>query len=427
MNRFLGRFTRAVRKPWQMYPLGILFGLGFDTATEVALLFLAPGPPGRAAVVRDPLPAGALRRRMSLLDTIDGSFMNFAYGWAFSSPCARSITTSPSPRSPWRWRSSSGPSSCSRSRPTSSGCAAASGTGCPGSTSTRSATSSSPCSWPTWAVALAVWRFGRLEERWAAAGVVARARVGRACAGQGTMARCAVPLRHRRDPPAQGLRGARPGGAGGDGRRLRADRRPDGPLQAAGRTDVEIARQLALLGGVSAERFDAGRDDFRVAASEAYARLCPDDLSAHVAPGIVEVLETLDAREGVRLAVLTGNLEPIAHLKLEARRARALLRARPGRLRLRPRGPHRAARHRPGPGGRLPARADGDHRRHAARHRLRARRRGALHRGGHGPVHDRAAGGRGCRPRQRARAARRALSPVRSRSVRATNSEFVTR
>jgi phosphoglycolate phosphatase len=92
--------------------------------------------------------------------------------------------------------------------------------------------------------------------------------------------------------------------------------RPAGRLQAAGRTDLEIARQLALLGGVSAERFDDGRDDFRVAASEAYARLCPDDLSAHVAPGIVEVLEALDARDGVRLAVLTGNLEPIAHLKL---------------------------------------------------------------------------------------------------------------
>jgi phosphoglycolate phosphatase len=92
--------------------------------------------------------------------------------------------------------------------------------------------------------------------------------------------------------------------------------RPDGSLQAAGRTDIEIARQLALLGGVSAERFDDGRDDFRVAASEVYARLCPADLSAHVAPGIVEVLEALAARDGVRLAVLTGNLEPIARLKL---------------------------------------------------------------------------------------------------------------
>jgi phosphoglycolate phosphatase-like HAD superfamily hydrolase len=92
--------------------------------------------------------------------------------------------------------------------------------------------------------------------------------------------------------------------------------RPDGRVEAAGRTDLEIARQLALLGGISAARFDDGRDDFRVAASEAYARLCPPDLSAHVAPGIVDVLEALDAREGVRLAVLTGNLEPIAHLKL---------------------------------------------------------------------------------------------------------------
>jgi phosphoglycolate phosphatase len=92
--------------------------------------------------------------------------------------------------------------------------------------------------------------------------------------------------------------------------------RPDGSLQAAGRTDIEIARQLALLGGVSAERFDDGRDDFRVAAAEAYARLCPADLSAHVAPGIVEVLDALAARDGVRLAVLTGALEPIARLKL---------------------------------------------------------------------------------------------------------------
>jgi len=43
MNRFCGRATRAVRRPWQMYPLGLLFGLGFDTATVAALLFLAAG------------------------------------------------------------------------------------------------------------------------------------------------------------------------------------------------------------------------------------------------------------------------------------------------------------------------------------------------------------------------------------------------
>ena len=46
MNRLLGRFTNAVTKPWQMYPLGVLFGLGFDTASEVALLFLAAGAAG---------------------------------------------------------------------------------------------------------------------------------------------------------------------------------------------------------------------------------------------------------------------------------------------------------------------------------------------------------------------------------------------
>jgi phosphoglycolate phosphatase len=93
-------------------------------------------------------------------------------------------------------------------------------------------------------------------------------------------------------------------------------RQPDHRLEAAGRTDLDIARQLALLGGVGPERFDAGRDDFRAAAVEAYARLCEDDLSAHVAPGVTETLEALAAREDVRLAVLTGNLEPIAHLKL---------------------------------------------------------------------------------------------------------------
>jgi phosphoglycolate phosphatase len=94
------------------------------------------------------------------------------------------------------------------------------------------------------------------------------------------------------------------------------EERPDVKIEAAGRTDLDIARQLALLGGVTPERFDAGRDDFRAAAVEAYARLCEDDLSAHVAPGVIDVLGTLTARDGVRLAVLTGNLEPIAHLKL---------------------------------------------------------------------------------------------------------------
>jgi nickel/cobalt transporter (NiCoT) family protein len=87
MNRILGRVTRRIRAPWQMYPLGILFGLGFDTATEVALLFLAAGAAGSGlpwfAILCLPVLFAA---GMSLLDTIDGSFMNFAYGWAFSKP-----------------------------------------------------------------------------------------------------------------------------------------------------------------------------------------------------------------------------------------------------------------------------------------------------------------------------------------------------
>jgi len=87
MNRILGRATRAIRKPWHMYPLGLLFGLGFDTATEVSLLVLAGGAaafalPWYAVLVLPVLFAAG----MSLLDSIDGSFMNFAYGWAFSKP-----------------------------------------------------------------------------------------------------------------------------------------------------------------------------------------------------------------------------------------------------------------------------------------------------------------------------------------------------
>ncbi len=87
MNRFYGRATRAVKKPWQMYPLGLLFGLGFDTATEVALLVLAGagaanGLPFYAILCLPILFAAG----MSLFDTIDGAFMSFAYGWAFAKP-----------------------------------------------------------------------------------------------------------------------------------------------------------------------------------------------------------------------------------------------------------------------------------------------------------------------------------------------------
>jgi nickel/cobalt transporter (NiCoT) family protein len=87
MTRFYGRATRTVRRPWQMYPLGVLFGLGFDTATEVALLVLAGGAalsglPFYAILCLPILFAAG----MSLLDTLDGAFMCVAYGWAFSRP-----------------------------------------------------------------------------------------------------------------------------------------------------------------------------------------------------------------------------------------------------------------------------------------------------------------------------------------------------
>jgi high-affinity nickel-transport protein len=87
VGRFFGVATRGVRSPWQMYPVGLLFGLGFDTASEVALLVLAgagaaSGLPFYAILCLPLLFAAG----MSLLDTIDGAFMNFAYGWAFSKP-----------------------------------------------------------------------------------------------------------------------------------------------------------------------------------------------------------------------------------------------------------------------------------------------------------------------------------------------------
>jgi high-affinity nickel-transport protein len=163
MNRVYGRFTRAVREPWQMYPLGILFGLGFDTATEVALLFLAAGAASSGlpfyAILCLPVLFAA---GMSLLDTIDGSFMNFAYGWAFSKPVRKvyyNLTI------------------------TGLSVAVALVVGTAELASTVGILPPVDMNAigfaivglfvVTWAVALAVWRFARIEEKWAA-------RVGRA-------------------------------------------------------------------------------------------------------------------------------------------------------------------------------------------------------------------------------------------------------
>jgi len=87
MNRVFGGYAKRIDTPWKMYPVGVLFGLGFDTATEVALLVLA----GSAVV--SGLPFYAIlslpilfAAGMCLFDTADGCFMNFAYDWAFARP-----------------------------------------------------------------------------------------------------------------------------------------------------------------------------------------------------------------------------------------------------------------------------------------------------------------------------------------------------
>jgi high-affinity nickel-transport protein len=87
MNRFFGGYAKRIDAPWKIYPVGLLFGLGFDTATEVTLLVLA----GTAVV--SGLPFYAIlslpilfAAGMCLFDTADGCFMNFAYDWAFARP-----------------------------------------------------------------------------------------------------------------------------------------------------------------------------------------------------------------------------------------------------------------------------------------------------------------------------------------------------
>lgn len=87
-------------------------------------------------------------------------------------------------------------------------------------------------------------------------------------------------------------------------------------VSPAGRTDPEIARAILLAAGVSAERIDDRADEVRDHCCRAYARLCPKDLSAHVLPGVPELLAWLAGREDVGLGLLTGNYEPVARLKL---------------------------------------------------------------------------------------------------------------
>jgi high-affinity nickel-transport protein len=90
MFRFFGRWMRTIDKEWKMYPVGVVFGLGFDTATEVLLLattafFASKGLPWYSIMCLPIL----FTAGMALLDTLDGCFMNLAYGWAFFNPVRR--------------------------------------------------------------------------------------------------------------------------------------------------------------------------------------------------------------------------------------------------------------------------------------------------------------------------------------------------
>jgi len=87
LARLFARVMRRVSKPWHLYPVGLLMGLGFDTATQVALLVLAAGTaaftlPWYAILVLPVLFAAG----MSLFDAVDGVLMSRAYGWAFLQP-----------------------------------------------------------------------------------------------------------------------------------------------------------------------------------------------------------------------------------------------------------------------------------------------------------------------------------------------------
>ena len=168
LARLLGRVTRRVSKPWHLYPVGLLMGLGFDTVTQVALLFLAAGTaafalPWYAVLVLPVLFAAG----MSLFDTADGVLMSRAYAWAFLKPIRKvfyNLTV------------------------TLLSVAVALVIGVLVLTSLlaeRLHVRSGPLAWMgsldlefvgftivglfvlTWAVAVAVWRFGRIEQRWA--------------------------------------------------------------------------------------------------------------------------------------------------------------------------------------------------------------------------------------------------------------------
>jgi high-affinity nickel-transport protein len=152
-----------------MFPTGFLFGLGFDTVTEIGLLVIAGGAvavalPWWAVLTLPELFAAG----MSLLDTLDGAFMNIAYGWAFSRPVRKvyyNITVT----------------ALSVAVAMIIGLATLGGL-----LTERLGIHSGPVAWlagvdmehlgygivalfvGAWALSVAVWRYGRIEERWSA-------------------------------------------------------------------------------------------------------------------------------------------------------------------------------------------------------------------------------------------------------------------
>ncbi|MHB1808485.1 MAG: HAD hydrolase-like protein [Solirubrobacteraceae bacterium] len=88
-------------------------------------------------------------------------------------------------------------------------------------------------------------------------------------------------------------------------------------VAAAGRTDMEIAREIALICDVPTVRFEQGREQLIEICVREYVRLVPDDLSDRVILGIRSLLEELGARDDVMLSLVTGNLEPVARIKLD--------------------------------------------------------------------------------------------------------------
>jgi high-affinity nickel-transport protein len=87
LARLLGPMFRLVTRPWHMYPLGFLFGLGFDTATEIGLLGISATEAARGVSLAHVLVFPALfAAAMALVDTADSTLMASAYRWAFVDP-----------------------------------------------------------------------------------------------------------------------------------------------------------------------------------------------------------------------------------------------------------------------------------------------------------------------------------------------------